>query len=404
MRKKGTHLGIFSGLVATAAAALAFASPAGASASCDRVASPTGSDSAVGTVAAPFKTGEKLAGSLSSGQTGCFRAGTFSGSISVRVPNVTLTSYPGERATLVGYFAVAFQGSGDTVKDLNIDGRPAIATPQISADNVTFSGNDVTNHNTAICFTVGGFGYRPRNTVIENNNIHDCGRLPAQNGDHGIYIDDATGTIVRGNWIHNNADFGVHMYPNGDNSLITGNIIDSNGEGVIFAGAGGQTSDNNVVEHNIITNSQVRQNVESYWGSGPVGVGNVVTNNCIKGAADPYYATQNGSGILSPQVGFTASSNLIVDPGYENAMSGDYRIPSDSPCAAILAEAKADPSMGQVDRNRANSPVQPASSTRSTDNGTPTSAKRTGNVRTVKNRGKKRAKKKAHPAEAKARV
>lgn len=60
--------------------------------------------------------------------------------------------------------------------------------------------------------------------------------------------------------------------------------------------------------------------------------------------------------------------------------------------------------MGQVDGNRANSPGQPASSTRSTDNGTPTSANRTGNVRTVKKRGKKSAKKKAHAAEAKARV
>ena len=123
--------------------------------------------------------------------------------------------------------------------------------------------------------------------MIENNNIHNCGKLPAQNGDHGIYIDDATGTIVRGNWIHNNADRGVQIYPNGDNSLIIGNIIDSNGEGVIFGGAGGQTSDNNVVEHNIITNSQLRRNVESYWGSGPVGVGNVARNNCIKGASDP---------------------------------------------------------------------------------------------------------------------
>ena len=336
MRKKGTHLGIVSGVVATAAAALAIALPAGASASCDRVASPTGSDSAAGTVAAPFKTGQKLASSLSSGQTGCFRAGTFSGSISVRVPNLTLTSYPGERATLVGYFAVAFQGSGDTVKNLNIDGRPAVATPQISADNVTFSGNDVTNHNTAICFTVGGAGYRPRNTVIKNNNIHDCGRLPAQNGDHGIYIDDATGTIVRGNWIHNNADRGVQIYPNGDNSLVTGNIIDSNGEGVTFSGAGGQTSDNNVVEHNIITNSQVRQNVESYWGSGPVGVGNVARNNCIKGASDAYYATANGSGIQSPRVGFTIRSNLIADPRYVNRAAGDYRLQPKSPCASIL--------------------------------------------------------------------
>ena len=324
------------GLVASAAAALAIASPAGASASCDRVASPSGSDSAAGTVAAPFKTGEKLASSLSSGQTGCFRAGTFSGSISVRVPNVTLTSYPGERATLVGYFRVAPQGSGDTVKNLNIDGRPAIATPQISADNVTFSGNDVTNHNTEICFTVGGWGYRPQNTVIENNNIHNCGKLPAQNGDHGIYIDDATGTIVRGNWIHNNADRGVQIYPNGDNSLITGNIIDSNGEGVIFGGAGGQTSDNNVVEHNIITNSQLRRNVESYWGSGPVGVGNVARNNCIKGASDAYYATQNGSGIQSPRVGFTARSNLIAEPRYVNRAAGNYRLQPNSPCASIL--------------------------------------------------------------------
>jgi parallel beta-helix repeat protein len=398
MRRKGTHLGIFSGVVATTAAALAFASPAGASLTCDRVVSPTGSDSAAGTVAAPFKTGQKLASSLSSGQTGCFRAGTFSGSISVRVPNVTLTSYPGERATLVGYFAVTFQGTRDTVKNLNIDGRPAIATPQISADNVTFSGNDVTNQNTEICFTVGGAGYRPQNTVIENNNIHNCGKLPAQNGDHGIYIADATGTIVRGNWIHNNADYGVHMYPNADHSLVTGNIIDSNGNGVIFAGVGGQTSDYNTVEHNIITNSQIGYNAESYWGSGPVGVGNVARNNCIKGAADPYYATQNGSGIQSQQVGFTASSNLVVDPGYANAMSGDYRIPSDSPCAAILAGANVDPSMGQVDGDPANPPVQPHSSAGSADSGTPTSA-------TVKKkRGKKRAKKKAHAAEAKARA
>jgi parallel beta-helix repeat protein len=344
MRSRGTHLARFlGGIVATTAAALAFASPAGASVSCDRVASPSGSDSAAGTVAAPFRTGQKLASSLSSGQTGCFRAGTFSGQISVSVPSVTLTSYPGERATLVGYFAINSQGTGDTVKDLNIDGKGAVATPQVSASNTTFSGNDVTNENTEICFTVGGAGYRPQNTVIENNNIHNCGKLPASNGDHGIYISDATGTIVRNNWIHDNADFGVHMYPNADNSTVTGNVIDHNGEGVIFAGHDGQTSDNNVVEHNTITNSTVRQNVESYWGSGPVGSGNTVTNNCIKGAADSYYATANGSGIMNPQVGFTASSNLVADPNYVNAAAGDYNLQSGSPCASILGGSSAPP-------------------------------------------------------------
>jgi parallel beta-helix repeat protein len=344
MGTRGTHLGsILGGIVATTAAVLAIASPAGATVTCNRVASPTGSDSAAGTAAAPYRTGQKLVSSLSSGQTGCFRGGTYSGQISVSVPNVTLSSYPGERATLVGYFALNSQASGATVEDLNIDGKGAVATPQISASNTTFTGNDVTNENTEICFTVGGAGYRPDNTVIENNNIHNCGKLPASNGDHGIYISDATGTIVRDNWIHNNADFGVHMYPNADNSEVTGNVIDSNGEGVIFAGTGGETSDNNVVEHNIITNSDVRQNVESYWGSGPVGSGNVVRNNCIKGAADPYYATANGSGIMNPQVGFTASSNLIADPGYVNALAGNYNLQSDSPCASILGGSNVPP-------------------------------------------------------------
>jgi parallel beta-helix repeat protein len=333
MTRTRIHLAL---LVASAAAALAIASPAGASPSCKRVASPKGSDSAAGTVASPFKSGQKLASSLRPGQTGCFRAGSFSGPISVGVPNITLTSYPGERATLVGYLSVGATGSGATIKGLNIDGRPAIATPQISGDNVTFARNDVTNHNSAICFTVGGSGYRPQNTVIRNNNIHNCGTLPASNFDHGIYIDDATGTIVRANWIHDNADFGVHIYPNGDSSLVTGNIIDSNGEGVIFAGAGGQTSDNNVVEHNIITNSRVRQNVESYWGLGPVGVGNVVRKNCIEGASDPIYATPNGSGIMIPPVGFTATSNLIADPRYVNRAAGDYRLRRNSPCGSIL--------------------------------------------------------------------
>ncbi|MGA8803672.1 MAG: hypothetical protein WB866_03195, partial [Solirubrobacterales bacterium] len=68
----------------------------------------------------------------------------------------------------------------------------------------------------------------------------------------------------------------------------------------------------------------------------PVGVGDVVTNNCIKGAADPYYATQNGSGILSPRVGFTVRSNLIADPRYVNRAAGDYRLQRNSPCASIL--------------------------------------------------------------------
>jgi parallel beta-helix repeat protein len=167
---------------------------------------------------------------------------------------------------VAGKVTVEPGATGVTVSHLNLDGRPGVTSPEIDASDATFDGNDVTDYHTAICFSIVNGA---SNVVIENNKIHDCGSLPSHNLDHGIYVDDATGTVIRGNWIYHNADFGVHIYPNGDHTLVTGNVIDSNGEGVIFAGVGGQTSDDNLVEHNVITNSQIRQNVESSWGIKP---------------------------------------------------------------------------------------------------------------------------------------
>jgi hypothetical protein len=108
----------------------------------------------------------------------------------------------------------------------------------------------------------------------------------------------------------------------------------------------------------------------------------VVTDNCIKGAPG-WYAGSDGAGIQNPQVGFTATDNLVVDPGYINAGAGDYRIPSDNPCSAILAGANVDPS------------VQPPPGAGSASNGRRASAKRT--------RKKKRAKM-SRKAKAKARA
>src|SRR4051794_37541802 len=86
-----------------AAAALAFAPAASADVTCSKVASPSGSDSAAGTEAAPFHTANKLVRSLSAGDVGCLRAGTYAEDVTVTSGGaanapVTLTSYPGERA------------------------------------------------------------------------------------------------------------------------------------------------------------------------------------------------------------------------------------------------------------------------------------------------------------------
>src|SRR3954451_23391027 len=73
---------------------------------CDKVAAPGGSDNAAGTADAPFRTAQVLADSLTAGQTGCLRAGTYNEDLTIRQGGrpgapVTIRSYPGERLRVV---------------------------------------------------------------------------------------------------------------------------------------------------------------------------------------------------------------------------------------------------------------------------------------------------------------
>jgi hypothetical protein len=330
---------------------------------CDKVASTTGSDSAAGTLTSPYRTALHLVESLSDGQTGCLRGGYYVDNVDIRAPNATLTSYPGEHATLQGFLFVAPSASGVIVSSLTLNGNDGNAdsgSPVIDAADVTFRDDDVTNDHTSICFTLGypANGYGPAtNTLIQNNNIHDCGVLPAANHDHGIYLDFSSGVRVLGNWIHDNANRGVQLYPNGDHSLIEGNVIDSNGEGIVFSNdydesrspALGvyQTSDDNLAQHNVITNSLHGFNVEAapdvhenHDGDLPVmphPSGNVVRDNCLFTTQSGHGGIPSGSGIADHRIGFTAPRNLVVDPQYVNAAAGDYHLGPGSPCSSILA-------------------------------------------------------------------
>jgi nitrous oxidase accessory protein NosD len=332
---------VFGITAATTAAFMLFT--CGSAVACDKVASPTGSDSAAGSVQAPYRTVQKTIDSLSPGQTGCLRGGLYDTqtSLTIQTPAITLTDYQGEAATVKGKLWITNQGNDVTVSGLKLDGRPGVVSPNINADRVTIRDNEITNNNTEICLHLGNPEYgRAEDTVIEGNNIHHCGQLPSNNQEHGIYLNSADRTIIRDNRIHHNADFAIHLYPDADNSLITGNVMDSNGEGIIFSGehtpSGYETSDNNVVRNNVITNSQIRQNVESYYPDGAAaGTGNVVTDNCLKGA--PGWYAEDGSGVQSPQKGFTATDTLIHQPAYANPSAGDYAIPESDPCAAVLA-------------------------------------------------------------------
>jgi Right handed beta helix region len=333
---RGASIGLL-GSVAVAAVALTFASGSRAAApeSCDRFAAPSGSDSAAGTISSPYASAGRLVAALGSGQTGCFRGGTYGFEVlNIERPRITLAPYGTERVTLRGDIKVLPDGIGAAIEGMKLNGAGGQNEmgPRIYAHEVTLRGNEITNQHSGICVHLSRFYSEPapRDVVIERNVIHDCGRLPATNHDHGIYIGQGRDTIVRDNWIYGNADRGVQQYPDTQGSLITGNVIEGNGQGVNFGGDDSNTncSNNNVVQGNVITGSNLRWNVYSGSQGRPCS-GNIVRNNCVH-ASKPGY-TANG-GVEPNSRSFSASSNTVGAPRFMGAGVDDYRLAENSPC------------------------------------------------------------------------
>lgn len=272
-------------------------SRAGATGACDRVAAADGSEGSL-------RTAQALADSLGSGETGCLRAGIYDDDdeIKLEAPGVTLRSFPGEHAIVRGRIWVTEDAPSALLAGLTLDGRNdrGLPSPTINGDGVAVVDNEITNHHTGICISVGSpeqFG-RAEGTLIRGNTIHDCGELPATNFDHGIYVNSADRTVIVGNVITDNADRGVQLYPDAQGTLVAGNVIIGNGEGVIFGGGEETASSGNLVIGNVITGSTIRADIESSW-AGPVGAANYVIGNCIGPAG-----SESG-------VGFSGFGNLL---------------------------------------------------------------------------------------------
>jgi hypothetical protein len=306
---------------------MSMAASGASAAACDRVASPLGSDAYPGTVAEPYATADKLANSLSPGQTGCLRAGVFQGDVKVNRGGAagaptTIASYPGERATVVGRFRVADTANHVTVKSLDLDGRneELLPSPTINGDHVTFAANDVTNHHTTICFILGSNTYgRAHDAVIERNHIHNCGQLPATNHHHGIYVEASDRARITDNWIYDNADRGVQLFPDAQDTYIARNVIDGNGQGIIFS----RESAHNLAENNVISNPVLRYNIEDWELTGG---GNMARRNCV------WSTRHQGNAGIQPGLAVATVENKVTEPGFVDRGDKDFRLRADSPC------------------------------------------------------------------------
>ncbi|HEY0417357.1 MAG TPA: right-handed parallel beta-helix repeat-containing protein [Gaiellaceae bacterium] len=322
---------------------------AAAAATCSFYASPSGSDSANGSSSAPFATVTKLVTTLTPGETGCLNPGTYVGDVSIYhggqsgAPIGLTSTDPASPATIKGRLVTFGGADWVTFSQLVLDGVNAtgLPSPTVGSQHVTFSHVDVTNEHTAICFDlINSSQWGVSNYVtIDASRIHDCGRLPfgSTNNDHGIYAAGFNATITN-NYIYDNTDRGVQLRGS-QGAVVQHNVIDGNGEGVIF---GDLSASNNDVSYNVVSNSVVRSNAESWWGSTPVGTGNSFHDNCVWASNSNAYYNSNG-GISLTGGGFAASANKIASPAFVNAAAANFSLGSASGCAGYGLQAGVTP-------------------------------------------------------------
>jgi hypothetical protein len=284
----------------------------------------------------------KLDRALRPGQTGCLRAGSYGGTSTwhridtagTAHAQITLTSFPGETATVRGY--VDIEGSYTTLSDLNIDGsntfyrqvREGTNCPAPVSQPLMVAGrNDVLeydNYYQSIPRLRGngigiGFWGDADNTVIRDSKIHDVGQCEAY--DHLVYLSHGNNVRIYDNWLYNDSHGrGVQLYPAPTNARVYGNVIDHAGEGFVIGNEPGYTVSGNQIYDNIITNSTglpteniPGQGIHDIYGGQP-GAGNTFHNNILF----------NDPGGLGDLTAVRAYGNATRDPGFVNPARHDY--------------------------------------------------------------------------------
>jgi hypothetical protein len=316
-------------LATTAALAALSVLPASAIATdqCDQVASP-GSD-----------TAQQLLDSLRPGETGCLHGGVYASSRdNVLYPRrggapgapLTLRSYPGERARLVGIIDIRHGSDYITLSGLDIEGtgEDGANTIKIYSRGVVLEESDITNAwRGRSCLILGNNegGGQAVAPVVRGNTFHECGNPANGNQDHGVYAANVLDGEIVDNLFYDSAAYTIQLYPNAQRTRFAHNVVDGSGRsvrgGIVFGGDGRFASGDNVVEKNVIVSAATAA-ITSYW-EGPVGTGNLARDNCVWGS--------RGDDI-SREWGFTAVGNRVAQPLFASRGARDYRLARDSQC------------------------------------------------------------------------
>ncbi|MEA2352843.1 MAG: hypothetical protein QOG41_2444 [Thermoleophilaceae bacterium] len=305
------------------------------SATCDRVAAPWGSKHGSGSWSNPVRGPYRLVKLLRTGETGCLRNGIYhEPETRVKREHVTLQSAPNERAIWRG--RLVLRGRGDRLIGLTLDGSygprcsrsncGTLPSPTIHAADAVVAGNDISNPNSGICVHPRTWGHqRPDNFHILGNRIHDCGRMPPTEHDHGIYVAAGYNGEIRDNVVYDNADRGIQLYPEAKYTVVEHNTVDGNGSGIIFS----EWSAANRVQNNVFSNSVVRWNAETFRLHGR---GNRFAGNCVRpGNSDPDYNEHGG--IALPSSVAQHGNRVAHDSVYGARAAGDLRVLPTSACA-----------------------------------------------------------------------
>ena len=220
----------------------------------------------------------------------------------------------GGRVTITGRIKISaayvrlhgFRLLGRTAANAN-----EVAVYVAGGHNVEISANEITRSARSGIFVVGA------DVHVVGNWIHDNGLR--DDFDHGVYWHTGPRGLIANNVIEGNAAFGVHLYPNADDTLVTSNTIVDNGRsGIIVAGDSEATSDRNLLVNNILAFNH-EFGIRTFWSSA-VGSENEARSNLAFGNTEGPVA----SGSMA--VGISFYDTWTDPPNFVDRSASNYHL------------------------------------------------------------------------------